>query len=173
MVITKFTPKVSCDALTAATALLAALFAAGFIEAQNAYSDSQTLGTTINITAGVLKHTSMQVLHQIPELVITNADHMRGYVEVGLGTRIRVRNNNSAGYLLVFDDQDEAMPVFRSAQVLVGGKAVQVPLRGGWIPQAYVRGGSILDISYRFCLSKEAKPGTYKWPFIVLVQSTM
>jgi len=167
----KVSPNPSFDALIAAAALIAALFATGFIFAREGYSGTETLGAKINITASVLKHASMEVLNQIPELVITPADIMRGYVEVGRGTRIKVRNNHRAGYLVVFENPDEQSPFFRSVQVLVGGKSVQVPLNGGWIHQPDIRGGSILDISYRFVLSKEAKSGAYKWPLIVSVRS--
>lgn len=157
--------------LTAAAALFGALFLSSLITARNAYPATQTRDTTVKITANVQERTSMQVLNQIPALVITNTDVMRGYVDVGRGTRINVRNNNTVGYLLVFEVLDESAPVFRSLEVLVDGKAVQLPLSGGWIPQPYIRGGGVLDISYRFVLSKEAKSGTYTWPVIVSVQS--
>jgi hypothetical protein len=109
----------------------------------------------------------MQVLNQARELVVTNTDITRGYVEVPAATRINVKSNNPAGYLLAFEAVSGPLPMFESMQVIVGGKEVQLSRAGGWVPQPYVRGGITQDVTYRFALSKNVQPGTYHWPLMI------
>jgi hypothetical protein len=110
----------------------------------------------------------MQLLAQAHELVVTNADIARGYVEVPSATRISVKTNNQAGYLLAFE-AFSALPLFESIDVIVGGVNVQLSPAGGWVPQPYVRGGVTQEVTYRFALSKNAQPGTYTWPLSISV----
>jgi hypothetical protein len=90
-------------------------------------------------------------------------------VDVPLASRVSVKTNNAAGYLLAFEVMEGAGGVFGGGDVRIGGREVRIPLHGGWIPQPFVRGGTLLDISYRFNLSGNVQPGTYNWPIIVSV----
>ncbi len=136
-----------------------------------AHAGGPGLTATIGITATVREYMNMQVLTQSPELVVTNADIRRGYVEVPFASRIRVKTNNASGYLLGFEIMSGPAPLFDSVNVTAGGKEFQLASSGGWIPQPYVRGGETLDISYRFMLSQGAQPGTYHWPLVLSVNS--
>jgi hypothetical protein len=147
-------------------ALVAALSMSNLIGAGEVHSGTIVASAKIGITATVREHTSMQVLAQAQELVVTNADIMRGYVEVPAATRISVKTNNPAGYLLAFEAVS-GLPLFESMHVIVGGREVQLSPAGGWVPQPYVRGGITQDVTYRFALSKNAQPGTYGWPLII------
>jgi hypothetical protein len=111
----------------------------------------------------------MDVISQARELVITKRDIRRGFVDVPLASRVKVKTNNPAGYMLAFEVAKGTDGVFRGFNIHIGRKEIQIPLRGGWIPQPFVRGGSVLDISYRFTLSENAQPGTYSWPIMVSV----
>jgi hypothetical protein len=149
-------------------ALVAALSLSNLFGADDAHAASEGTSAKITISATVREHTSMQVLAQAQELVITNADIERGFVEVPSATRINVRNNNPAGYLLSFEVMGSPSPLFDTVNVLVGGREVQLsPSGGGWVPQPYVRGGSTQDVTYRFALSKNVQPGTYNWPLMI------
>jgi len=155
-------------------ALIAALSMAALAGGREAFAGSSTGPSTsakISMTATVLEHTRMQILHQAQEFVITQADIMRGFVEVPAASRVAVKSNNPAGYLLAFEVLSGPDAVFNSVNVLVGGREVQIPAGGGWIPQPYIRGGVTMDVSYRFALAKGAQPGTYSWPLMVSVQS--
>lgn len=121
------------------------------------------------ITATVREHTSTQLLNQAQELVITNVDIRRGYVEISAASRINVKTNNHAGCILAFQVMGGARPLIDSVSVNIGGREVQLSSDGGWVPQPFVRGGATQDISYRFVLSKEAQPGTYNWPLTISV----
>jgi hypothetical protein len=155
-------------------ALIAALSMATLAGGREAFAGSSTgpsASAKISMTATVLEHTRMQILHQAREFVITPADIMRGFVEVPAASRVAVKSNNPAGYLLAFEVMSGPDAVFNSVNVLVGGRDVQISAGGGWIPQPYIRGGVTMDVSYRFALAKGAQPGTYSWPLMVSVQS--
>jgi hypothetical protein len=153
---------------------LVALFLANIFGVRMTYggnvSGRQT-SAKITITARVLERTTMTVLNQIPEIVVTTADIMRGYVDIFAATRISVKSNNPAGYLLAFEDLSGSSSIFNSVNVRVGTKEVQFSQNRGWVPQPYVRGGITLDVSYRFLLNKDARPGTYPWPLMIAIRS--
>ncbi len=151
-------------------ALVAALSLSNLLGVMpEAHAGSTVLSSKISVMASVLQRTRINIFSQPRELVITNSDIRQGYVDVPLASRVGVKTNNPAGYLLVFEVAEGAYDIFSGMNVRVGGKEVQVPLQGGWIPQPFISGGSLLDISYRFNLSANAQPGTYSWPIIVSV----
>jgi hypothetical protein len=149
-------------------ALVAALSMSNLIGVvPEAHAGGTALSTTTTISARVLPRTIINVIAQAHELVVTNGDIRRGYVDIPLASRVSVKSNDPAGYLLAFEVMDGADNVFRGVSVRVGGREVQIPLHGGWVPQPFVRGGTVLDISYRFNLAENAQPGTYNWPIMV------
>lgn len=148
-------------------ALIAALSMSNMLLETDAVASDTTSSGSIAVSARVLEHTSMNTLYQAHELIITNADIHRGYVDASAATKLSVKSNNLAGYLLAFEIMGVPDPLCEYVEVLVGGRQVQVPATGGWVPQPYVRGGAIVDISYRFTLAKNVQPGTYEWPLMV------
>ena len=153
-------------------ALIAALSMAnawGVGEALASGPFGPALTAKIALTATVLEHTSMSILDQLGELVVTNTDIARGYVEVPAASRIQVKSNNPAGYLLAFEVMNGPIALFNSVNVSVNGREVLLSPGGGWVPQPFIRGGVTLDLSYRFALSKDAQPGTYNWPIMISV----
>jgi len=151
-------------------ALVSALSMSNLISGvPEAHASSPGFATTIKISAHVLERTTMDVISQARELVVTKSDIRRGYVDVPLASRLIVKTNNPDGYMLAFEVEEGADEVFRRVNVRLGEREILIPLRGGWIPQPFVRGGSVLDISYRFNLTKNAQPGIYSWPIIVSV----
>jgi len=153
---------------------LVALFLANFFEVRVIYGGNgpgHQTSAKITITATVLERTTMTVLKQIPEIIVTPVDIMRGYVDVYSATRISVRSNNPAGYLLVFEDLSGPSSIFNSMNVRVGGRDVQVSQNRGLVSQPYVHGNVTLDVSYHFLLTKDAQPGTYSWPLTIAILS--
>jgi len=151
-------------------ALVAVLSMAGVAGAGDldpAGSRAASAGAKITVSATVAPRATLKVVHQRPELVITGADIARGYVDVPSASRIEVRNNSPAGYLLVFEDRDGFLQAFDQVQVRGLGTEVQIGRSGGWIPQPYSRGTETMELSYRFILMKHARPGTYAWPLTV------
>lgn len=153
-------------------ALIAALSMSNLLGAKEVYAATAgSSGPKVAVSATVVARTSVQVLSQVQELVITNADIKRGYVEVPAGSRINVKTNNRAGCLLAFEVMNGTNGIFENVFVRVGGQEVQLSSGGGWVRQAYSHGTVTQDLSYRFALSKDARPGTYNWPLMISVQS--
>ena len=164
----------NCTAKYMIKVALVALFLANTFGVRVVYGGSGSGHQTsakIMITATVLERTSMTVLKQIPEIIITPVDITRGYVDIVTATRIMVRSNDPAGYLLAFEDLSGQSSIFNSITVRVGGKDIQVSQNRGLVYQPYVRGNVTLDVSYHFLLTKDAQPGAYRWPLTIAILS--
>jgi hypothetical protein len=127
-------------------------------------SRSSAARVEVRVTATVASRAVMKVINQCPAVVITDADIARGYVDVPSASRIEVRNNSRAGYLLVFTGIGGPFPMFDQVHVKGTGTEIQIGPDGGWVPQPYVRDTVTMELSYRFILSKSIQPGTYDWP---------
>jgi hypothetical protein len=125
---------------------------------------SNTDHAVVRVSATVAPRATVKVIYQLPAVVITDADIGRGYVDVPSASRIEVRNNSRAGYLLIFTEIGGAVPIFDQVHLKGSGLEIQIGPNGGWIPQPYVRDTVTMELSYRFILSKNIRPGTYDWP---------
>jgi hypothetical protein len=125
----------------------------------------------LTVSATVLARSDLKVLHQSPVLVVTNADISRGYTEVRDASIIEVRNNSRAGFLLVFDGLEGPEPLFERVTVRGLGSEVEIGRGGGWVPQPFRDGLTKMELSYRFTLHKNTKPGTYAWPLSISIRS--
>ena len=148
-------------------ALIAALFLAGTMIPRKAYSASAGAGSAkLIVTAHVMPHVKLKVLKQLSELIITNADITRGYVNIPVASRIEVKNNNPAGCLLVFEGLGGPMNFIKGVYIQGGGREVYIE-SAGWMTQPFTRIPVSMELSYRFVLSKDALPGTYVWPLTI------
>lgn len=87
------------------TALIASLSLMGVFEGHRAFAGSTTalVSARVNLTATVLERTSMRVVNQARQLVVTDRDILRGYVDIPAASTIAVKSNNPRGYLLMFE----------------------------------------------------------------------
>lgn len=142
--------------------LVAVLSLASGASAQdNPRSGSGSSTTRIEVTARVEARATLRVLWQQARIAITDADILRGYVDVRSATRIEVRNNNLQGFLLVFEGMGGP---FREYYVRGLGREVQLGAGGGFAPMPYTQQPVVLELSYRFMLDKEMRAGVYGWP---------
>ncbi|MBM2828141.1 MAG: repeat-containing protein [Actinobacteria bacterium] len=116
------------------------------------------------VNATVASRAAVKVIYQRPAVVITDADIARGYVDFPSASRIEVRNNSRAGYLLVFTGIGDLFSMLDQVNVKGLGIETQIGPGGGWIPQPYARDTVTMELSYRFVLSKNIRPGSYEWP---------
>jgi hypothetical protein len=145
-------------------ALVAALFLALFLGAQETNAAIRTAKLTV--TAYVIPYVQLKLLSQVSEIAITKADIQRGYLDVPSGSRLELKTNSHLGYLLTFDS---SLWLFKEVQVqglinpvvLISGHAV--------VHQPSAKGTWTMDLSYRFILSEETKPGSYPWPLSLSV----
>jgi hypothetical protein len=122
----------------------------------------------IAVTAIVPAQTVAQLVEQPAEITITDADVVRGYVEVPTGSRLRITSNNPAGYFIDFFTR---LPIFRSVRVSNSNGSADLGPDGGTIIERGQHGRNLpLDLSYRFMLASNATPGTYAWPLALNVR---
>ncbi|HZI83929.1 MAG TPA: hypothetical protein VFF44_08435 [Casimicrobiaceae bacterium] len=109
-----------------------------------------------------------QVVQQPAEITITDADIARGYVDVPVGSQLRVTSNNPAGYVIDFFTR---LPIFRSVRVSNASGSADLGPDGGTIIERGQYGRNLpLDLTYRFNLASSVQPGTYAWPLALNVR---
>jgi hypothetical protein len=146
------------DGLLPAVAGTLALLALGFSGTVLAGSTSATMSVRVQVQARTL----LNVESQPPSLVLTETDLARGYVEVPAVSRIRVRSNDPDGYLLAFDVT--AGP-FTAIEVTGLGPAARISANGGWLARPFAGTQPVTsELTYRFLLASDVRPGTYAWP---------
>ncbi len=128
-------------------------------------AEAATVSTTIRVRAVVLAHADLIILKQPAELVVTDADVRRGYVELDGASVIELKNNTRAGCLLSVSAR--GLP-FQETSIDIMGRTVVLGPDGGLVTLP-VMGRTIVALSYRFVLSKGTQPGTYAWPFSLSV----
>lgn len=150
--------------------LIAVLSLAPWSNVQSSESlpkDNNSSSITIAATEQVQSHTALKIVFQDSELIVTYADILRGYVDIPFATHIEIRNENLAGYLVVFNGVSGP---FKEVVVKGLGREAQVISSGGWIAQPYNgRDPVMIELSYRFILSEDAQPGKYAWPLTISV----
>ncbi len=141
-------------------ALTAALSLSSFSTAHAQPVAARPASAKVTVSATVLARASIKVLHQAPEIVVTDADIRRGFVDISAGSLIELKNNSLSGCLLTFEAH--GLP-FKEALVRGLGREVSIGPNGGMIFQTF-KGTVTMALSYRFVLSEDAQPGTYTWP---------
>ena len=130
----------------------------------SAWSGDGHASARIEVRATVLPRTTLTLHGQQSALVITGEDIRRGYVEAPAASRVEIRSNDPRGYLLVFEYQAGPELPFRDLIVRGLDREVQIGPGGGWVPRTGARGPVSAELTYRFSLSEDARPGTYPWP---------
>lgn len=154
-------------------ALIASLSLASIESADVAHAAEPTGASKarVTVTATVPARASIKFLYQAPELVVTNADISRGYVEIPGASRIELKSNNPDGYMLVFEGANGPVNLVREIDVQGLGRDVQIDAYGGGIVLPSEGLAPVTkELSYRFVLSDKAQPGTYMWPLTMSVR---
>lgn len=160
--------KLVTAALVAALSL-ASVESPDVVQASETGRESNTAKVTV--TATVLQRASIKFVYQMQELIVTNADIFRGYVDIRDATRIEVKNNSPDGYMIVFDGVNGPVDMFKQIHVQGLGRDVQIDSNGGWIVLPSEGPATVTkEMGYRFDLSDNARPGTYMWPLALSVR---
>jgi hypothetical protein len=149
--------------MLAKAALIAALSFATMPAA--AVAEAGSVSMTAHVSAVVLARADLHMIKQPIELVLTDADVRRGYVEIDAASMFELKCNSRAGCLLSF--ATHGLP-FRETSINVMGRTVVLG-PGGALVTLPVIGRATVSLSYRFVLSEGTQPGTYEWPFSLSV----
>jgi mannitol/fructose-specific phosphotransferase system IIA component (Ntr-type) len=148
--------------LTAVLVAILSLASLPDAEAETARAASAQL----KVSATVLPYTTMNVQNRAQMLTVTDADVSRGYVDIVGGSSIEVKSNSRGGYYLSFECFD---PAFRQVRIDGLGKSATIGAGSGIVPMAMDGRVVRIDLSYRFILSENVRPGAYPWPLTVSV----
>jgi hypothetical protein len=108
------------------------------------------------------------VVQQPSEIIVTDADVVRGYVDVPAGSELRVSTNDPTGYVIDFFTR---VPIFRSVRVIDRRGDADLGPDGGTVIERGQYGRNLpLALTYRFNLAANARPGTYAWPLALNVR---
>jgi hypothetical protein len=146
-------------------ALIAALSLAPLNEAVSSQASTQVMSTQIQVTAKVLARASFHVIRQPAEIVVTEADIRRGYMDIKAGSLLEIKNNSRAGIMMSFEAR--GMP-FKEVLVSGLGREGAIGPNGGIITHQ-LTGTSIVALNYRFVFDKTSQAGTYAWPLALNV----
>lgn len=138
---------------------------AGAPQHDRAYGE--TASGKVHVSARVVAHSKMKVLHQVSQVRVTLTDIKRGYIDIGSASRFEVHSNNPQGYVLMF--HGIATP-FKAVHARGSGTDVYLDGGQGLVQRPYVRGSEVVEFSYRLILSENIQPGTYAWPVSFTVQ---
>lgn len=133
--------------------------------ASSSRSNSVAMSTNIEVNARVLARASVHILQQPVEIIITEADIQKGFIDINTGSLVEIRNNSRAGVNLTFEANGLT---FKETIVNGLGKEVALGPNGG-IVNCQITGTKIMALSYRFILDKNLSAGTYTWPLSLSV----
>jgi hypothetical protein len=145
-------------------ALVAALFLAISLGPQETYAVMRTAKLTVS--ARVIAYLQFNLLSQVSEITITEEDIQRGYLDVRSASRLVLKTNSNAGYMMTFEGN-----LWPFKEVQIQGLSNPVQLNSGHVivHQPSNKGQWTVDLSYRFILSEDTKPGSYSWPLSLSV----
>ncbi len=135
---------------------------ASVLYCHRAYADSAR--SAIQISARVLSHFHITMIHQVSQIEITRTDIKRGYKDIANALHFEVASNNPHGYTLVFGQQ---CPAFKGIHARTGGTDIYIDGCQGMIKRPCARGPEVVTFSYRLILSDHVEPGTYASPVYV------
>lgn len=153
------------EKLVAAALIAAFSLLAPAAEAVATQSPARSVSAKISISATVLARASLHVLRQPAELVVTDADIRRGFLDVDAASLVEIKNNTRAGVYMTFESQ--GLP-FREALVRGFGREISLGPNGGIITQQ-LTGKAVVALSYRFIFDGSSQAGTYAWPLSISV----
>jgi hypothetical protein len=124
--------------------------------------------TSFNVSATVNAVARLQVQSAPTEILVSDEDLRRGFIEVAQPTDLVIRSNSASGYAL---DLRTVTPLFSS--VVVRGLASEQSLggEGGTIVQRWHTPQTVnLSLQFRLVLAPGLAAGRYPWPMRIDVR---
>lgn len=151
--------------LVAAMLALVLVFASGS-RSSPAYAGQQQ--NSLQVMAVVQPSVRVKSEYQATEIEVTSEDIARGYVDVRVGTRFRVRITKNSSYAV---DIYPRLDIFTAVTIDGLGSPMQIGPNGGTIVVGRGKASIALAmLGYRFVLNENARPGRYPWPLALHVR---
>jgi hypothetical protein len=148
------------------TAVLVAILSLASMPDADAEAASKPASAQLRVSATVLPYTSLNVSNRTQTVVITDADISRGYVDIRAASSVEVSTNTRDGYYLSFEFFDST---FRQIQVDGLGRSATIGSGSSIVPMPNNGRVVRMELSYRFILAENVKPGSYPWPMTISV----
>lgn len=127
-----------------------------------AYADP--VRATVQVSARVVSHFRIKMIHQVSGIAVTRADIRRGYIDIGDALQFEVTSNNPRGYVLAFQRISSA---FKGLYTKAGGTDTYLDGCQGLVKRPHVKGTEVVRFSYRLILSEHIEPGTHACPVYI------
>ncbi|MBN1382721.1 MAG: hypothetical protein JXA41_13700 [Deltaproteobacteria bacterium] len=151
------------------TATLTTALSLGFVtDGHKALAGEKAYHLSVGATVPLVSEISS--LFQIPIIILSHSDIEKGYIDIQAATRVTIKNNNKAGYVLLFEGLCRPFK-----EVLIYGLAYDVQINSGasFVHQPYSQKIVTAQLSYRFFISEGADAGEYPWPLSLTVQPAL
>lgn len=122
----------------------------------------------MHVRVSVLPIAKYTILHQESNFIVTKADIDKGYVDVRKAMTLSIKTNSTNGYLLMFS---VGSGHFKGLTVFEGNNTHKLSKSGGEVHMPYQKNYVTKELSFRFHLSSDAKPGTYQWPVALMISA--
>ncbi|MEW6186416.1 MAG: hypothetical protein AB1585_11845 [Thermodesulfobacteriota bacterium] len=122
----------------------------------------------INVTVRVMAYIQVKSLSQLSEFTISEEDIRRGYIDLISASRLVVKTNSNDGYVFTFEGN---LGTIKEVQVQGLASPVQLVSGSASVSQPSIRGTTSFNLSYRFILSENTRPGIYAWPIAISIQT--
>lgn len=131
-------------------------------------AEAAQVSSAMSVSVTVVATAKVRSEYQATQLTVTEADIARGYVEIAAASRFSVSTNSRSGYLMEFHPLGH---LFETVQIDGLGNIVRLGADGGAIVQRRAaRLDQAHELSFRFTLRPDARPGLYPWPLLLSVR---
>lgn len=127
---------------------------------------AQAGSAQVRIAASVLPRVSLDAVRQVRSVTITEGDVLQGFVEVPAATQFELKSN-TASQLEVSGGAEWFRTVTVSGLPLPAMELVRDASAMVLLPAFIARYAG--NLSFRFRLASDARPGTYPWPLSMTV----
>ncbi len=133
----------------------------------NGHVYAASKSATLSVSASVVAYAKHNVLHQNNTLTITDKDIVNGYKEISNATVLSVKTNSYNGYMMNFFVAEN---LFSNVTLRDGKMLYSISETGGEVHFPYEgRFYVTKELTFRFDLRADVKPGTYQWPVAFMI----
>lgn len=140
--------------------LLLLVAAVGLLPSLSVSASSVSAQMTVSVK--VIARAVMSIDNEPTDVLVTEADVARGYVDLTVPMTINVRTNSRSGYLLQVSPVGGA---FAAVDLNFDNSSIHVSTEEGMIVRPYRAGGDTLSVNARLTLAPGTAPGRHATPF--------
>ena len=132
-------------------------------------TDAASISSGLKLTTKVLPIVKYEIISQKKNVLITEGDIRRGYIDVRDAVIFSVMTNSVNGYVMTFFVGSDT---FKEIDVFCDSVFTQIDDANNeiYMPPAGMK-PAVKELSFRFYLSDNFLPGIYNWPVAFTIQA--